>query len=100
MPVILAAAPLIYNVAKCVYDSYQNKKTDDASVAEKKRSNDAEIAKLNENLEIQEREGLYGNRKPKVLGGSVKSKKKGRTVKKKDGSVNEVMKIHKKKAAK
>ncbi len=84
LPAILAAAPLIWNVAKGAYDSYQNKKTNDALVAEKKRHNDAVIAKLNEKSEI-EGEGLYMNRKPKVLGGSVKYKKKGRTAKKKGG---------------
>ncbi len=34
-PAILAAAPFIWNVAKDVYNSYQNKKTNDALVAEK-----------------------------------------------------------------
>ncbi len=135
MPAILAAALLIWNVAKGAYDSYQNKKANDALVAERKRCINAKIAKLNENPVIQEEvalgegakrkpkgRGLYTNRKPKVLGGSVKPKKKketkskslymnrkskvlggsvkkrkGRSFKKKGRSVNEVMKIFSKK---
>ncbi len=45
LPAILAAAPIIWSVAKGAYDSYQNKKTNDALVAEKKRYHDAMIAK-------------------------------------------------------
>ncbi len=84
---ILAAAPLVLYVAKGAYDSYQNKKAKDALVAEKKRHNDAEIAKLNEKTEIQKGKGLYLNRKPNVLGGSATYKKKGGTAKKKGGTL-------------
>ncbi len=43
-PAIPAAAPVIWNVAKSAYDSYQNKKANDKMAAERKRLNDAIIA--------------------------------------------------------
>ncbi len=45
----------------------ERRRLNDALIDEKKRVSDAKIAKLNE-----KREGLYMNRKPKILGGSVK----------------------------
>ncbi len=72
LPAILAAAPLIWNVAKGAYDSYQNKKANEKLVAEKKRFHDAIIAKSSP---PQEGEGLYTNRKPKALGEGAKNRK-------------------------
>ncbi len=72
LPAILAAAPVIWSVAKGAYDSYQNKKINDALVAEKKRYYDAMIAKSSP---PPLGEGLYMNRKPKALGEGVKRKK-------------------------
>ncbi len=90
-----AAAPVIWNVAKGAYDSYQNKKDNDKLVAERKRLNDALIAgkvklspvrKMNADETLgkgvkkrtrrkPKGEGLYMNKKLKALGGGVKKKK-------------------------
>jgi len=69
LPTLLATAPAIAalgSLASNVYNSYQNKKANDKLVEERIRHN-----------RVLEGHGLYMNKKPKALGGSVR-KKKGR----------------------
>ena len=78
LPALLAAAPVVASVLGTIYNSYENKKTNNRLVQERIRHNQAmeeQGGSLKKRSRKRKGTGLYMNKKPKALnGGSLKKR--------------------------